>query len=196
MTGANLVAEYRAALRSTQLDDLHPLLAAGISPETIAAVVPASTRIAVAGSTYQPDPDGGSAYLLPVRVDNPLSPEAGDPSETVRAGPIVDLLAMHPAQPGRWALRCDAAEWLGTIEPQYLDPSPVPVWRSPLAWLRADCRGLVLLSRDRRDQYRILAGCLGGILAEDPRHAMELRRVLEHSWPAPRVFVREARRVA
>ncbi len=123
-----------------------PLFAAGITSQTIAAVAPAIVRIAVAGSTYEPDPAGKGAFLLPVRVDNPLTPEAADSIGIIRAGSIVDLLAFHPAHPYRWALRRDDAEWLGAIEPQYLDPAPVPVWRSPLAWLQAGCRGLVVLS--------------------------------------------------
>jgi hypothetical protein len=132
MSGADLAAEYRAAQLATRGADLRPLLAAGIEPRTIAALAPAMTRIAVGGATYQPDPAGGIAFVLPVRIDNPLTAEAADPAATVRSGKIADLLAFHPAHPLRWALRCDAAEWLGAVEPQYLKPDSVPIWRSPL----------------------------------------------------------------
>ena len=47
-------------------------------------------------------------------------------------------------------------------------PEPVPVWRSPLAWVRNDCRGLVLLTRERSEQYRALTVC-DAIVAEDER---------------------------
>ena len=194
--GTGLAAEHRAALLATRRDDLRLLLASGISQQTIATLMPAVARIAVAGDTYELDPAGGSVFLLAVRVDNPLTPEAADPAETVRAGSIVDLLAFHPAHPCRWALRRDAAEWLGAIEPQYLDPPPVPFWRSPLTWLRAGCRGLVMLSPALADRYRILTGCCGGIVAEDEKHAAELRATLARPWPLPRIIVPEGPRCA
>jgi|SRR5690242_7910343 len=195
MNAVGLVEEYHRALLATRYDDLHPLIAAGVTWETIAKIVPANTQITLGGATYEPDPDGGAAYLIPVRVDNPLTPEAADPPEAVRSGAIIDLLAFHPAHPYRWALRRDAAEWLGPIEPQYLDPEPVEVWRTPLRWLQAGCHGLVLLSSERESQHRILSG-LGSIVAEDHHHAAELRSVLNHSWSTPPVIVREVRRAA
>lgn len=190
MSNAGLAAEHRAALLATRREHLRPLLAAGVSPEAIAAATPAIARITVAGDIYQPDRAGGIAFLVPVRLDHPVTPEAADPAETVRAGAIVDLLAFHPTHPHCWALRCDAGEWLGAIEPQYLNPPPVPVWRSPLAWLRAGCRGLVILSTASADRYRVLAGCRGGVVAEDAGHAAELRATLTRPWPIPRIIVR------
>jgi hypothetical protein len=193
VTGADLAAEHRVMLLAMGPDDLRPLLAAGISPRTIAMVTPAFSRIAVDGYTYQPDPAGGAAIVLPVRVESWVTPEAADPLKTLRDGAIVDLLAFHPAFPLRWALRRDAAEWLGALEPQYLDPETVCVRRSPLAWLRAGCRGLVVLSPEPAARYRILAECRGGILAEDNEHAAELMATL--AWPrsAPRVIVRNVK---
>jgi len=196
MTGAELEREYLVALRETRAQDLAPLTAAGVPGQAIAMAMPAIARVRVERDFYTPDPEGGLAYLLPVRVADPISPEAIDPDETIAAGDVVDLLAFHPKNEGRWALRAGAAEWAGAIKPLYMAPEAVRISRSPLSWLRAGCEGLVLLSRDRRDQYRILTGCLGGILAEDLRHAAELRRVLEHPWPAPRVIVAEARHAA
>jgi hypothetical protein len=196
MTGGRLADEYRRSLRKTGSDDLRPLMAARVTQETIDAVAPVMARITVAGATYHPDPDGGLAYLIPVRVDNPLTPEAADPVHTVRSGDIVDILSMHPAHPRRWALRRDAAEWLGAIEPQYLNPDPVCVWRSPLGWLRAGCHGLVILSRERAGAYRILAGCQGGIIAEDAEHAAKLHGILTQPWPAPQIIVPKGARHA
>jgi hypothetical protein len=121
-----------------------------------------------------------------------VTAEAHDPPHTVRAGELVDLVAWHPRHPHRWALRTGAAEWLGAIEPQYLDPEPVPVWRSPLAWLRVGCVGLVMLSPDPPAAYRVLSGCRGGIVAEDPQHAAALRATLARPWPAPQIIVRRS----
>src|SRR5205814_9004706 len=97
MNAVGLVEEYRRALLATRDDDTHPLVVAGVASQTIAAIVPAKARIPVSGATYESDPDGRDAYLIPVRIDNPFTPEAADPPEAVRSGVIVDLLAFHPA---------------------------------------------------------------------------------------------------
>src|SRR5215475_141995 len=161
MNTVGLVQEYRRALLATRYEDRQPLVAAGITAEALAAIVPAKAQITVDGETYEPDPDGGAAYLIPVRADSRLTPEAADPPEAVRSGAIIDLLAFHPAHPYRWALRRDSAEWLGAIPPQYLEPEPVEVWQSPLDWLRAGCRGIVILSRDAASAHRICTLCRG-----------------------------------
>ena len=123
-----------------------------------------------------------------MRVANPVTAEAADPIEAVRHGVIGDLLAFSPSYPERWALRTGNATWLGAVEPQFLMPEPVPIWRTPLHWLANDCRGLVLLSPDHREQYRVLTIC-DAILAEDERHAVKLRELLRHPWLAPPVLV-------
>jgi hypothetical protein len=188
---AALGREYQVALRMTRFADLAPLVTAGIDWRAIAEAVPAHALIQVAQNTgFEFDADGKSAFVLPVRTDNPLTPESADPASAIRDGAIVDLVAFHPRHPDRWALRRDAAEWLGAIEPQYLDPAPATIFRSPLSWLRADCRGLVLLG-DRASQYRILT-LLHSIIAEDEQHATELRRVLMRPWPAPQVIAPRA----
>jgi hypothetical protein len=184
---ATLGREYLAALRMTRFADLAPLVAAGVSWETIATAAPALARIRVSkGITFEPDDDGGGAFIVPVRVESPITPETFDAATAVRDGAIIDLVAFHPLHPDRWALRRDVAEWLGAIEPQYLAPDPVPVWRSPLSWLQAGCRGIVLLSRERISQYRVLSG-LGEVVAEDLQHAVELRCIVERPWSAPPV---------
>src|SRR5262249_31201106 len=122
-----------------------------------------------------------AAYLIPVRADHALTPETADPTAAVLSGAIIDLLAFHARYPHRWALRRDAAEWLGAIEPQYFAPEPVHVWRSPLAWLRAGCQGIVILSRDAA------SACRGGIIAEDAEHAAELGGILARPWPVPQI---------
>jgi len=193
-----LTREYFNALRCTRFTSLTPLLVAGVSWRAITDAVPAHARITVSKDLFDFEGEGGSAFIVPARVESPLTPEATDPVETVRVGAIVDLIAFHPDHPARWALRTGAAEWLGAVEPQYLEPQPVPLWRTPLRWLQAGCRGLVLLSRERESEYRILSG-LRVIVAEDQQHAAELRQQLGQPWPMPRVMVgpsREVRRAA
>jgi hypothetical protein len=197
MSADDLLAECRWALTRTKPADLDPLRKAGIGEAQLAAIKPAWAPIGVTrdGLHFQPDPDGDAfAFIVPVRVHNPLSPEARDPVATVRGGAIVDLLAFSAAVPNRWALRTGAAAWLGCVEPQYMGPAPTPIWRTPLRWLGEGC-GVCLLSRDRRDQYRTLAS-LDSIIAEDKEHADELRRLLAHPWLAPPVYVRRGREIA
>ena len=67
------------------------------------------------------------------------------------------------------------------------------VHRGPLGWFRDGCAGLVLLTVQPWEIYRILSQCAAGIVAEDQRHAKELRAALKHPWPHPEVFVRERR---
>ena len=184
-----LAREYWCALQSTRFTDLAPLPQAGVGGPGL-AVGPALACVRVANETFVFDDEAASAFVIPVRVENHITPEVSDPVQTVRDGKIVDLVAFHPAHSHCWALRYGSAEWLGAIEAQYLDPEPVPVWRSPLSWLRADCRGLLLLG-DRASQYRILT-LLNSIVAEDERHAAELRCVLARPWPVPQVVSSQA----
>ena len=195
MTGADLAADYAAALHATSFADLQPLRDAGVSGPGH-AIGPAYARIRLSRDRklFEFDLDSeDAAFVLPIR-GGAVSPEAADPVAEVRHGQIVDLLAFSPAFPYRWARRTGAATWLGSIEPQYMAPDPVPVWRSPLHWLGNDCRGLVLLSRDRRERYRILT-CCESIIAEDENHAEELRDLLAMPWLAPAVYVRQPREV-
>ena len=194
MTGPDLAAEYLAALRPTSLAALRPLRDAGVGGPGIAIGIAVATISVSRDRLYCPDPDGGLAFIVPVRAEHPITPESPDPIEAVRHGPIMDLLAFSPAFPQRWALRTGSATWLGAVLPQYISPPPTPIWRSPLHWLGSDCDGLVLLARDKRDRYRTLTA-LDAISAEDELHAAELRELLERPWLAPPVYVRGGREV-
>jgi len=186
--------EYLMALRPTRFADLGPLRQAGVGGPGL-AVGPAFASIRIADGRFQLDRDGDAkAFVIPVRVGNPLTAEVNDPIKAVRHGTLIDLIALSPAYPNQWALRLANATWLGAIELQFLMPEPVPIWRNPLAWLRNDCRGLVLLRPVRSEQYRVLTVC-DSIVAEDERHAAELREVLDHPWLAPPVYSRRRREV-
>jgi hypothetical protein len=189
--------EHWAALRSTRFADLTPLVAAGVDWRAITEAVPAFTAIAkVTDPTgFEYDPEGADAFLLPVRADDPMTPESTDPHLTVSEGAIVDLLAFHPLHPNYWRLRRGTAEWLGAIEPQHFDPDPVPLWRSPLRWLQAGCVGLVLLG-DRPSRYRHLM-LLRRIVAEDAQHGADIESELARPSPVPQVILsQESRRAA
>jgi hypothetical protein len=189
MNSAALEREYLDALGRTRPSDLAALRDAGVD-EGGFALSPGVAAIRISERRFELDPDGDAvAFILPVRVYHPFSPEAPDPVRFVREGDVVDLLAFSPAVPFRWALRTGAAAWIGCIEPQYLMPDPVPVWRTPLGWLRSGSRGLVLLTQDRREQYRVLTLC-DALIAEDERHAARLREVVQRPLLGPPVLVR------
>jgi len=186
----DLRAEHRAAIAALSEEDRGRLADFGIGADEIGRFrMCGIARVAVQGALYQPDEEGGVAIVTPVRVEHPVSPEARRPAIFARWGPIVDLVAWHPSEPLRWALRTGAAEWLGCIEPQCLAPEPVRVHRSVLDWLRAGCSGIVPLSSDRGELYRLLSACHGGILAADDAHAHDLRRALSRPWQHPAVEV-------
>ena len=123
---AAVSCEYLATLRSTRFPDLAPLRQAGIGGPGL-AVGPALASIQITDGRFQLDTHGDAkAFVIPVRVGNPLTAEVSDPIRAVRCGALIDLLAVSPSYPDRWALRVGNATWLGAIEPQFLMPEPVP----------------------------------------------------------------------
>jgi hypothetical protein len=186
-----ILAEYLWLMSRTTRDDARGLMRHGVPIRAITAVCPSPARIALdcTGERYWLDDAGESAWVFPVCSADPPGPEAietSDPAWAISIGPVIDLLAFHPGASGRWALRLGNAVVLGTIEPQYFDPEPVAVHRDITDWLRAECRGIVLLTREPIEAARILRKCMA-IEAEDEAHAAALRRLLkapEPTWPA------------
>jgi hypothetical protein len=187
MTGADLAAELRSAMDQFTAADRAILLKYGVNAHDMDRLCGTERIRIVCDGLYELDSAGTTAVITPVRIEQPLTPESADPQAFVRYGAIIDLLAWHPAAAGRWALRCGAAEWLGCIEPQYIDPPVAAIRRSPLTWFRAGCTGLVLLTRAPADQYRVLCWCRQ-LEAEDDVHRDELRRLLRRPFPVPRVI--------
>jgi hypothetical protein len=108
----------------------------------------------------------------------------------------VDLAAWTRAHPDRVLLCLGAGVALGVDQIQnpasYFAGKPLQIHRTPLAWLRASCAGIVVLSADgvldrldrlppRSEPYRLLA--------EDLDHGVELRRLLAPLRPRVRLFV-------
>ncbi|WP_262299650.1 hypothetical protein [Microvirga sesbaniae] len=60
----------------------------------------------------------------------------------------------------------------------------LPVWRSPVEWLRARRDGLCLVRSHVAAHY---LDCAGPLLAEDAAHGAELRQLLTR--PAPRILI-------
>jgi hypothetical protein len=187
-----LVAEMRSASASITAADVRELAQFGVpsaAVQTFQLIGIDRVSHLVDCDVYQPDPDGALAFITPVLVQNAVSPESTWPEAYVRFGSLIDNLAWDPQTPRRWLLRAGLADWLGCCAPQYCDPEPVPIWRSPLGWFRANCVGVVPLTRDPAAAYRLLMG-FSAIVAEDDDHLVELEQILARPWPAPRIIVR------
>src|SRR4051794_40844860 len=197
MRGVDFLKEWSAAQKAMESADRRVLMSLGVKAADTLLLI-GKVRALRDSDLYIPTKDGPPAFVTPVFVDYADTPESPSPAQAVRFGDLVDLVAWDPRHPHSWALRYGAAEWLGAIEPQYLDPPPVPIHRGPLGWLQTGCRGLVLLSRAPVDQYCILSR-LQKIAAEDTAHATELTRIISRPWPGPTVTIarqREAGRAA
>ena len=80
MNAADLLAELRAARAALTREDCAELINAGISPE----IIDRYPLIGIAGmrikdGLFEPAPDGMPAYVTPVLVGDPVSPETPDP---------------------------------------------------------------------------------------------------------------------
>jgi hypothetical protein len=194
--------EYQDALLRTTDQDARELVEAGVPARAIKLVRPVRTSITVdlASGLYRPDPAGKQAWVLPVRTVNLAYPaewiEVGDLEDVISCGPMLDLIAFAPSRPGHWALRLGEAPVIGAIDPQYLDPDPVPVHRDVTDWLRAGCRGVMLLTGDPHEAGRILRHC-EKVEAEDAAHKAELDRLINlPPYVGTTVTVRRASRRA
>jgi hypothetical protein len=187
----DLEAEYLAALSDTSPLQRRELLRAGVPQHAIDLAGPAYARVRPVGRLlFEPNPDSElGAFILPVRADCPDTPESTDPEAAVGSGDILDLVAFEPELGARWLLRTGNAEWLGSCPPQYLDPPPVALYRSPIDWLRAGCQGLVCLVRAPFEILRFLAR-FAAIIVDDLAHAAELEALLRHPFLSPTILVR------
>lgn len=90
-------------------------------------LVPGRLVIKASGSRWWEDEGGHAAFVQPVLMK---------PGR--RANAIVDLIAWHPAQPGRWRFLTGAATHLGQLPHERLGleaPGPLRLVSTPLAWL-------------------------------------------------------------
>jgi len=190
MKAAALAAEMRQAFAAIGRDEINELTRLGVPRISIDYFqMIGIARIRVEEPLYVPDPHGSPALITPVCTHYPDTAETPRPDVYPFIGNLADLVAWDPRTPESWALRAGAATWLGAIPTQYCGPEPVRVWRSPLNWFRARCEGLVVLTQERLEIFRLLAGC-AALLAEDEDHAVELREILDQPFPAPPVDAR------
>jgi hypothetical protein len=188
-----LAAEMRRASGLMTGPDIAELESHGVPPSEIEIhQMVGLARIArvIDSELYEPNRSGALAFITPVLIEQPASPESRWPEGYVRYGNLVDLCAWGPETPRQWRLRAGYADWLGCVRPQYIAPEPVRILRSVLGWFQNHCNGLVVLRRDPGIAYSLMMSFSGGIGAEDDMHAAELKRIIERPWPLPRIFSR------
>jgi hypothetical protein len=198
MKTAALQAEWLAALRGLELDDARLLARHGLNLPLLVefgfdayALMVGALPMRIEGRRWWPDPAGQRGFVAPVRTRGDARDLLAD--EIVIDGPLVDLVAWHPETPDQWATRTGAASWLGAWDPGIAAErqEPVRVWRAPFAWLRGWMEGVVPLTTERAELYRLLAD-MPAIVAEDEAHKVALRRALQRPYPLPRVYCRKA----
>ena len=144
MRPAFLESEFDCAWRNRTQQHRKHLADAGI---TFQAMLRAGDlgveRINACGMLYMPSPTGFPAVILAIWSPAPPSIYC-----TVDDPEIVDLIALRTDNPGRWWYRLgEPGLILG--EGRYLDAierdMPLKVFESPVAWLRGDCNGSVIL---------------------------------------------------
>jgi hypothetical protein len=123
------------------------------------------------GGLFEMDAEGEGALIF-------LAREA--------AGPPMDLVAWQP-KAGRLATWLGRAAILGNpYAPRLRADRALPVWRSPLGWLKGSMAGVCIVHEERS---ALLLEGLGPLLAEDVEHGVALSGSL--AIPAPRILVPE-----
>lgn len=141
------------------------------------------------GRSWFPNPNGAVLAVLPVydsAIPSIYSPDC-DPL-------LVDLLAWRLDDPGHWYHRTGDCPALLNISEARVRPflsEPLHVWSTPLAWLHAGTRGVVVLDPARARKWLI---SVPEVVAENVALAERLDAIIRQPDPhLPRVTVpREA----
>jgi hypothetical protein len=181
MKTADLEAEHRAAVHNLTTEDAKELVDELLIPfflviiHQMVGVLP--IRLDKTRWLWEPDPESSQlAYITPLRIGRPDTALSPEPWGMPRCGDLVDLIAWHPANPHRFALRTAACPWLGCVP--WAEPFPALIRATPLSWLQADCDGLVLLTRKPAQLRTILGDFEYGIQTETDQLAAKLNELI------------------
>lgn len=182
----DLAAEWSAARSAVRQRHLGPLrLRYCIPPPTILDWL-GIARVRVEGDHYEPDDDGMEMVLVTALEAPPRLPDG----RWRCLNPIIDLVAIRPADPGRWWTRCGVVVALGGESLSSFDDAPVPVWRTPLRWLQLGAAGICPVAEPAAVRDVLLR--LPGIVAESVDHGRELERLMaRHCNRVPPIYVAE-----
>ena len=106
----------------------------------------------------------------------------------------VDIVAWQPEtnQIASWLNRAFALGEEQIWAPR-LGDEPLPIWRTPLNWLRAGRKGIVIL---RPEVACLQLDCVSGVCAEDFAHAEALERILFPPKPKTKIYLPDKARPA
>ena len=107
--------------------------------------------------TWQPARGGRAALILPVRVIEVFHIPADDqsPPRDFDVVSAVDLVAVDPADGGRFSLRYGVGESLGLVDP---DARHINVFSTPVAWLAGALGWRAAEDRRLAEQAAVVAG--------------------------------------
>ena len=183
----DLAVEWPAATAAVGQRHLDALLIRYGIPATTMLDRLGVARVRVEGDHCEPDDDGAEVVLIASFEAPPRLPDGRwrAPNE------VVDLIAFRPVEPGRWWSRRGIVAALGEESPPDFSDDPVPVWRNPLAWLRAGATGICPVSPDPAAVRDVLLR-LPGIVVEDVAHGHEIERLMARHWNRlPPIYVAE-----
>jgi hypothetical protein len=189
----DLSAEFVAARDALTPEHKRHLKAAGVPSIAFAYGLVGVARIEIDEDKFHLEPNGRESFVVPVRVDPeaPVDVDHPAPSQVVALGDPIDLVAFDPERPDWFAVMTGEAPVLGAA--LHADAEPTVVWRSPLAWLQAKCRGVVALTTNPIELRAILERLPGGITAQDLEHAREIEAAFKTPKPTPRIYIHKAR---
>ena len=131
------------ALPDAGLGDRQLLGQQGVTHEAIhRAGGLAVARIRTTGRLWVSEPAGMPAFILPV-WDGPAPSIYSGVENPV----LIDMIAWRPDDPARWWYRTGEGAVLGVdhLDLAHTEAWPISLHRTPLDWLRAGCRGAILL---------------------------------------------------
>ncbi len=104
----------------------------------------AVARIGTTGRLWMPEPTGTPTFILPVWAG-----PAPSIYSIIESPVLIDMIAWRPDDPSRWWYRTGEGDTLGidNLDLAHAEGWPISLHRTPLDWLRAGCRGAVLLDR-------------------------------------------------
>jgi hypothetical protein len=189
----DLPGEFMAARDALTPEHKRQLKAAGVPSVILAWGLVGVARIEAEQNKFYLAETGREAFVVPVRVDPevPIDVDHPAPAMSITLGDTVDLAAFDLERPNWFATHTGLSPVLGAA--LFSDKEPTMVWRSPLAWLQAKCRGVVPLTIDPVELRAILSRLPGGITAQDLEHAREIESALKPPQSTPRIFVHKAR---
>lgn len=132
---------------------------------------------------------GRDGWVLPVYVDPPSCWHIVD-------DPILeDFVIFDPAEPSKWRTKYGQATMLGeeAAREARLGGTPLPVYRTPLAWLHAAGTGVVVLN-PLAFGVAMLGDSRLRLVPEDVEHGEEMDRILDRATRVgrPSIWVRRA----